>query len=38
VPSSFAKQASESMRGKHSQSSEPAREISATVVASPINP
>jgi len=36
--SSLAKQASESMRGRHSQSIDPNREISATVVASPMSP
>ena len=37
-PSSWAKQASESMRGTHSQSSEPARETSAMVLVSPMRP
>ena len=37
VPSSAAKQASESNRGQHSQSIEPSRETSAAVSQSPIN-
>ena len=36
VPSSAAKQASESNRGQHSQSIEPSRETSAAVSQSPI--